>query len=350
MMRLGGDPRGGRLPQHRPQDGGWPGAGLFGDGIEIARGIKLSAFSLAGLGAAIVAITVILGGFGGVEVTEYALNYSLLTRMVEKKPYTSGRYWISPFNYFIKFPAVVKTIQFSDSQFQSDLGVDEQGDPMLRSRTSDGLDVHIELSFQYQLKMESIYDLYTTLGEGDEFHKTYVRIAIDRLTEIATEYTANQFFTERTAIGKNMEKVLRDDFEQRLYATVHSFQLRAVSLPKEFESAIQRTEVMKQERQVAEAEQNSTRVSMETLLMQATRRTQVRDKKANAYAQSVMLENTADIEQFTVSQEKAADSYGQVLSQLDSSEPDLLKYVQSRVIRDHPSDKMTVGLSLPSIS
>jgi len=243
----------------------------------------------------------------------------------------------------------VKTIQFSDSRLQDDLGIDEQGDPMLRSRTADGLDVTIELSFQYQLHMDKVYDLYTTFGAGRNFHDLFIRVAIDRLTEIATEYTANEFFVDRTRIGRAMEKLLTEDFESRLYATIFSFQLRSVGLPDEFEKAIQLTEVKKQDVHVAEAEQVSNKVGLETELMKANRRVKVKANIAEGFAESVMLENTADIEQFTQTQKKAAASYKGVLKELDDKEGELLAYVQSRVLRDHISEKVTLGLTLPAI-
>jgi len=288
------------------------------------------------------------GGLGSVEVTEYALSSSLMTRKVEKEAFGSGRYYIGPFNHFIRYPATVSTIQFSDQKMQTDLDI--MGEPVLRSRTADGLDVTIELSFQYQVLKETLYSLYTTLGQFPEFHNTYVRVAVDRLTEIATLYTANEFFVDRTRIGKAMEKDLKKVFEDQLFGTIFSFQLRAVGLPEDFEDAIQKTEVMKQDVHVAEAEQNSTRVSYETKLIQAKRRVKVKENRGSAIAQATMLENTADIEQMIATQEKAADSFEGVKKALDDDEGDLLNYVQSRVVRDHRGDKTTVGLTLPTIN
>jgi len=317
--------------------------------FEIMPGCKLSFLGITGLTAFLLAVLIAIGGIKSVEITEYGLSASMITRKVEKEPYLSGRYWIGPWSYFIKFPSVVKTIQFSDARMQSDLGIDEAGDPMLRSRTADGLDVTIELSFQYQLHQDKVYSLYTTMGAGRDFHDLFVRVAIDRLTEIATEYTANEFFVDRTRIGKAMEKLLKADFEARLYATIFSFQLRSVGLPDEFEKAIQKTEVKKQDVHVAEAEQKSIKVSLDTEVMKANRRTKVKANNAEGYAESVMLENKADIEQFTATQEKAAESYKGVLKELDGKEGELLAYVQSRVLRDHISEKITLGLTLPSV-
>lgn len=338
-MRLNGPP-----PPRRDAN-----QGFLDQEFEITPGVRLSFLSITGITAFILALFIAIGGIKSVEITEYGLASNMVTRKVQKEPYLSGRYWIGPWCYFIKFPSVVKTIQFSDSRLQDDLGIDEQGDPMLRSRTADGLDVTIELSFQYQLHMEKVYDLYTTMGAGRDFHDLFVRVAIDRLTEIATEYTANEFFVDRTRIGKAMEKLLKEDFESRLYATIFSFQLRSVGLPDEFEKAIQMTEVKKQDVHVAEAEQTSNKVALETELMKAQRRTKVKANNAEGYAESVMLANTADIEQYKATQEKAAESYKGILKELDDKEGELLAYVQSRVLRDHISDKVTLGLTLPSI-
>lgn len=339
-MRLGERPGGQRVG----------GGGGGQDGFEIISGVRASLITIMAGFTFMAVIILALSGFGSVEISEYGLLENLVTRKVAKAPFGAGRYWIGPWCRFIRFPSVVKTIQFSDSSLQTDLGFDELGDPMLRSRTSDGLDVSIELSFQYQLHEPTLYTLYTTLGPGLDFHRTYVRIAIDRLTEIATEYSAGEFFYARTKIGKDMEVKLKKDFEASLYATIFSFQLRSVALPAAFENSIQGTEVQKQEVHVAEAEQQSTKVSLETKLMQAKRRVKVRKNAGDAYAQSVMLANTADIEQFVTMQEKAADSYSGILKQLDGKENNLLAYVQSRVIRDHNGDHMTVGLTVPTIS
>lgn len=295
----------------------------------------------------VVCLCAALFGVANVEMTEYALNYSLLTRRVENKTYGPGRYFIGPFNYFVRFPSTVTTIAFADSAMQLDLAPGERGERQLRSRTKDGLDVHIELSFQYQLMRDGLFELYTLFGGWPDYHNVFVRLAIDRLTESATLFSSPQFFTERTAIGHQMEKQLLEDFTAKLFSTVFSFQLRTVDLPKLFEDAIQETEVKKQDVRVAEAEQNSTRVSLQTQLMQAQRRTKVKANKASGFAQSVMLENKADIQQFTATQEKAADSYAAVMGQLDSNQQDLLDYMKVRALRDHPSEKSLIGLNMP---
>lgn len=325
-MRLGGQP---------PQN-----AALAG----ISHGLGLGVAAVVGV-AVVVAV---LLGFASVEVTEYALNYSLVLRKAETRTYLPGRYWISPANHFIKFPATVTTIQFSDTTMQTDLSATERGESQLRSRTRDGLDVLIELSFQYQLMGDKIYELYTLLGGYPSYHDTFVRLAVDRLTETATKYSATEFFTKRTQIGRDMESLLEEDFKSELFAHVFSFQLRSVGLPKEFEEAIQETEVKKQDVSVALAEQNSTLVALETELMQAKRRVQVAVNRAGAEAASVMLANAAEIAQYNATQRRAADGFEDIEGQL-GSHAGMLEYMQARVLRDHPGQRSVVGLTTPPL-
>lgn len=299
--------------------------------------------------AAVIALAVVgFISFKTVEITEYGLNYSLVGRKAENRTYRSGLYMIGPVSYFVKFPSTVTTIQFSEKSMQSDLTSAEQGEDELRSRTRDGLDVLIEISFQYQLMPEKLYDLYTTLGPYPNYHNTFVRVAIDRLTESATKFSATEFFNDRTLIGKEMEALLKRDFAAFLYSNIFSFQLRSVGLPPPFEDAIQETEVQKQDLEVAEAEQKSQKVSMETQLMQATRRVKVIDNQAEAQAKTLLLNNDADITQYLAAQQWGADSYKAISADLGSNETALLAYMQARVLRDHPSDKSVIGLSLAS--
>lgn len=343
-----GGPGGPGYPHHGPPGGGggFPGGGWQGPLVGNNMPRVESRHYMAGIGttAIVASLLVFILGFASVEVTEYGLNYSLVYRKVEKKTYGAGRYWIGPLNFFVKFPATVTTIQFSDSNMQNDLTYTERGEQELRSRTKDGLDVLIELSFQYQLMASKIYDLYTQLGGYPQYHDTFVRLAIDRLTETATKYSATEFFTERTDIGKDMQALLEHDFVSELYSHVFSFQLRSVGLPKEFEDAIQLTEVKKQDVSVAVAEQNSTRVALETQLMQAKRRTRIKSNQGEAEAESVILANNAQVAQFNATQRKLAEGYRSILKELGADEQTMLAYMRTRVLRDHPSSHAVVGL------
>lgn len=279
----------------------------------------------------VVALVVFLLCFSSLEFTEIGLNYSWFGCSVEPKGYAAGRYFLGLGHSFVRFPATVQTIQFSDES-------DSSG-PALRSRTSDGLEVHLEVSFQFQLNSSSVYDLYEKFGT--DYAPIFVNMAMNVITSSATEHNATAFFNDRTAIGLDMENKVKQGFDVAAYATVPYFQLRSVSLPSEFEQAIQETEVANQDIQTASAERENTEVQMVTKVLQAQQQAMAIGLAANATAQSTMLNMEAYVGQFKLAQSLQAQSFSQLYGKLGNNETLLLEYMRTRAMRDHP-DHLTV--------
>lgn len=77
--------------------------------------------------------------------------------------------------------------------------------PMVESRTSDGLEVKLEISFQYSLIAEGLYGLY--MNYALEYPYIIQNVAIDALSDLTTNYTAYNFFMDRGRIGTEMQAV-----------------------------------------------------------------------------------------------------------------------------------------------
>jgi regulator of protease activity HflC (stomatin/prohibitin superfamily) len=231
------------------------------------------------------------------------------------------------------FPATVTTIQFADDS-KSDAA-------MLKSRTKDGLEVELEASLQYLIDNERLYDLYMKFGR--RYHSIFVRMATDILTTAATQYTANEFFTDRSSIGIDMTEMLEKSFQQRCFVTVPFFQLRTVILPKQFEESIQDTEVQKQDIQTATAQQQSLLVEYETKVIQAKRTVEVLDQEGQANAQAVKLANDAYCEQLNASVVVQAEAYHKMLKTTFRGDINaLLRSMHIRAMRDHGSTGATI--------
>lgn len=80
-------------------------------------------------------------GFSVLEATEYGLDYSWISKNVDKKVYENGLHFLGIGHSFIRFPKMVQTIEFSKERTAN------QGP--VQSRTADGLEVVLEISFQY---------------------------------------------------------------------------------------------------------------------------------------------------------------------------------------------------------
>jgi len=285
----------------------------------------------------IVVVVLIATSFSSLEYTELGLNYSFLGSSVENKGYGSGLYCLGPFHSFVKFPSTVQTIQFSDDH--------DSAGPPLRSRTNDGLEVALEVSFQYQLNSTSVYDLY--MKYATNYEPVYVNMATDLVTRLATQFSAYEFFSNRTTISAGMERALTEAFEAQAFATVPFFQLRAVSLPKEFEEAIQETEVKKQDIQTAQAEYDVREVQMKTQILQAQQQAKSIAYVANATAQSTLLNMQAYVQQFKLTQKLQAETFVPIYQKLASNETLLLEYMRTRALRDHPDHLSIVSMPSP---
>lgn len=272
-------------------------------------------------------IILIVLSFDTLEYQEMGLNYSWISQTVETHPYTSGRYYLGIGNHFIKFPQMVKSVYFLN-----DLSSSTQGPP-LKSRTKDGLNVDLEVSFQYRLELQKLPNLYSTLGP--DYEKTLVRMAIEQLTTAATMHNAHQFFNNRTTIGQEMHNKLKDHFHEHAFCDVPFLQLRTVHLPAEFEEAIQDTQVKQQEIQIASAEQSQNKVQFETKVLQAEQAVKVMNNQATAEAQAIMAQNEAFCKQYEVTQSLQAEALEKLKKAADLNTDQLLEYVKLRSVRDH---------------
>ena len=130
----------------------------------------------------------------------------------------------------------------------------------------------LEISFQYSLISEGLFNLY--MNYGLDYPYIIQNVAIDALSDLTTNYTAYNFFMDRGRIGTEMQQVtltqaLDAVLREKASAIVEFFQLRSVDLPDDFENAIQLSEVKKQDIQKAEAERSRTQVEIQTKLMTA---------------------------------------------------------------------------------
>lgn len=145
----------------------------------------------------ITGIVLLLLGFSSLEATEYGLDYSWLSKTISPIVKYNGLYFIGIGHSFIKFPRNVQTIEFSKDKTANR--------PAIESRTSDGLEVTLEISFQYGLQPEKLYSLYHQYGSN--YMQVFQNVAIDVLTEEATGYTAYDFFMDRGKIKDDFQKV-----------------------------------------------------------------------------------------------------------------------------------------------
>ncbi len=78
---------------------------------------------------------------------------------------------------------------------------------------------------------------------GTDYETVFTKIASNTLLQKAGDYTAIEYWKNRTTIGKEMEEMLAFKL-QEAYANCTGVMLLRIDLPDNFESAIEDTQVV----------------------------------------------------------------------------------------------------------
>jgi hypothetical protein len=262
------------------------------------------------------------------------LDYSGITKTIDRELYTSGIHFLGVGHSFIKYPTTVQTYEFSKAR-----GSDS---PSVSSRTKDGLEVNLEISFQFIYISTQLYDLYMTYAADNRI--PCMKIAIDILTDVATQYKASQFFFDKEKISAAMQTSLNQTFAQYCYATVDYFQLKSIDLPDLYETAIQLTEVKRQNIHKAEAQKNKIAIEQETKIKQAEIASQININQAQGQASVLLQSNVATSESFYKIQTQQAQALAQVKSTLGLTNPQFIQYLRAKILKEYPEDLMIIGI------
>ena len=270
----------------------------------------------------------ILFGFSSLEATELGLNYSWISKTISPEVKENGLYFIGIGHSFIKFPKTVQTIEFSEEKTAN------RGP--IESRTSDGLEVTLEISFQYILQPDKLYDLYNTYGP--KYDNVFQNIAINILTEEATKYTAYNFFMDRGKIKDDFQYELNLRFDKNCFSNIQFLQLRSVNLPNLFEQSIQESEVKKQDIQKAQAEQNKVKIEIDTKIKAAEYQKNVIINKAEGEAQAIIKQNEAYVEALLRTQNTQTNAFKNLKDTLQLTNENLLDFMKTKIIKEYSGD------------
>jgi len=288
--------------------------------------------------------SILLGvSFSVLEPNEVGLEYNANTLKLYSELYTGGRYFLGVGHSFVKFPTTMQTIKFSggDSDFGAIMG-----------RTKDGLAVEMSISLQYKyvLDASSLRKLYVDFAENHL--TTYIKIARSVVRDVASEYTAFQFFADRTIIGATMQVEMNSAFVD-VYSTVPALQLLNVELPIAFSDAIQKTVNAQQDIEKAEYEQNAVKISSQTEVFKAVKDAEIVVINANATAQATLAAMKAQAKALTTQLSAEKDAYKAAKTKFVArwsgySNKNLLTYVWLDAVANNKASAQTLAVDKPS--
>lgn len=146
-----------------------------------------------GLGVVILSMLLFVS-LDSLEYNKVGLNYSSYFKSIQNKTYTAGYHFIGLGHDFITYDMTLATMEFSKLTGATL--------PPISCRTKDGLALGLELSFQYRIMPNHIYDIYTTFG--DELKNILLRYTIDSISDTSTMFSSLDFFTKRSQITERI--------------------------------------------------------------------------------------------------------------------------------------------------
>eukprot|EP00386_Alphamonas_edax_P008149 GDKI01026814.1.p1 GENE.GDKI01026814.1~~GDKI01026814.1.p1 ORF type:complete len:430 (+),score=158.80 GDKI01026814.1:70-1359(+) len=272
---------------------------------------------------AFLALLFCLLSLGAIEPTEYGITYNTVTNNIDARHvYHGGRHMIGFWNYFITFPATLKTIEFS--KYRSSKGATHF--PPLKTRTTEGLQVELHISLQYRIIKDELPKLYQVANM--RYETLFMQNARDVLLKTASSFPATKYWTDRAHIGDAMLKQCNARLKE-LHAEAVHLQLLRIDLPDEWEHKIVETQVAQQQIETEGMKQQAARIRAQTNVIQAEFAKNITIINAGAAANSTLLQQTAQAEAFknTIAAE-AAVLKTLATDRLKLTPAQLLKYQQ----------------------
>lgn len=284
----------------------------------------------------LVTIILIACSLSVLSYNEVGLNYSNWFKTIEDATYEHGIKFIGLGHGFQRYNINLQSIEFSKA---TDATL-----PMIKCRTKDGLELDLEASLQYRVDKTAIFKIYTSYGSQEK--AILNRVVIDVISDSATLYTSNDFFTKRSTIQIKMKEDLQKRVMESTWHEVVFFQLRSISLPDKFESEIQNTEVKGQDIHTADAELLREQVKFKTNVNVASLAVNSTVETAKGNAAKTIYEAQAVASTIKEVILKQAQGFKDMKGNLTFTNTEVLSYLKTNLIKDYNSSSMAISMEL----
>lgn len=275
---------------------------------------------------------------GAVPPLNYGIRYNFFNKYADTSTvYSSGRYFIGPWNTFLLFPASVQTVEFTGERRLWQSGVRY---PALHTRTKEGLALHLQVSLQYKLTQHRLGQLYAEFNTA--YEQMFISTIRDTLIRVAADYEAYQLWSARGKVGAKMQSMVHQAL-QRTYAECWGLQLMVIELPTQFDDSIVLTQVQKQAVTTSQYQQTAAQIRARTLVIAAEYGRKVTVIMAGGKANYTLVTKTAKAlaRQKTLGTE--SDVFHNIKDLLNLSPENLVVYQQYSAVQMQPNATLFYG-------
>lgn len=294
---------------------------------------------VCGASTVLVIVILIISSFSNLEPTEVGLRYKGAACSIDKTEiFQGGRHFLGPSQSFFIFPKTTQIIKFS-----RDAGSD---DTYLQARTSDGLAVQLQVSFNYRLKLDvsEINSLYMKFL--DEPKKFYIRFARQAIRDAASEFAVFDYFANRDAVISKMQQRVRESLGE-VHANLESFNLLNVMVPPEFQSSIERTEIAKQSIELAENDLANEKLLASNTINKARKEKDAVRFRMQAQADAYQYQKQQEVQGLKRKLEAESNAYKALAKELKMENYDLLQFAFVDSMQGFTGGEIIAGVRKP---
>jgi len=303
---------------------------------------------ICGVIVLIISIILFANSFDVVKPTEYGLLQNGWSGYVDNNEvYGPGRHFVLLRNFFITFPAIQVSIEFSDGGNSAPVPARTGRD--LKDPDSGGQPITLSFAFQYTFKKEDIGVVYKEFGS--QYEARFLLFAKMAVSDVAQQFTPDKFWKDRPKIAKAMELQLQKSLRHSGHCDVTGFQLLQVDFPDKYEDMITDIQLQVQHKLTSEYQQKVTDVIKDIDVLTAQTQAQITEINAGALATSSLLINEATTNGFFAQQNAKAESYADMVKTLGLNNQEVLEYVKIRALvgEDRDSSQTVLGTAQPSL-
>lgn len=283
-------------------------------------------------------ITLIATSFSTLEANQVGLRYDSVAVQVANDGtlFAAGVHFLGVGHWFIVYPTTQQSVKF-------------QGSEAIQARTRNGLEVSLDVSFNFRLKrsLTDLVELYYDFGEMEEVATVYNRIARNVVRTSASRYDAFAFFFNRTQVETEMTLSLRSQLD-KTHGLLDSFQLLDVTLPSRFSEARVKQLNAVQEKEAAANEKRVAQISADTRINQTSIEVEAIIITANKEAQQQRIAAAADINQLQRRTAAEAAGFRKIKDELNLSPVDTLGYVYVDALQEARSNGKPITMRVPA--
>jgi hypothetical protein len=262
----------------------------------------------------ILIIVLLATGITTISSTEVGVEYKTVEAKLVPDLILEGLHGITPFSQVIRWPVIYQTTTFT-------------GPDIIDCNSKDGLQIILDVSFQYVPQISKIYELTKIYKDFDNYKLVLNATARSSIRHTCSDFTSVDFQRSRSLVHNQLEQDVRKSIQDVLYSTVVELQLRNIDRPRAYENSVETAEAARSDIPLALNEREQRLTSSKTKLVESKQAANKTLDSATTRAEVILTAANIEAETIVHWYDIRKDVYSRVKDTLGLSVEELLSYL-----------------------